>query len=614
MIWDLNITNIAGIKSGSTTIADGLNVVQASNFQGKSSLIASIQTAVGATGHYEDHPLTEGAASGTVSLETADEMYEVTIERNSHRSNSRSGNPYLSEDSDQKTARLFAFLGENNPIRTAVRNGDDLTEYLQEPLNIDKIDRKIEKLKNEREQLKTELRQAEQAAEKLPGVQQEVTQLENELEELNQTKDELKEANQAKKEAEELDNRLSKRKSKLKNTEREINRLENSIEKRQSQIEEKEEELENLEVPAIPTLSDLEEKQNRISSLGASISLFEDLYRANKNALESDNLDTLTNVERTLSGDEIECWLCGEVVPKDQLESQIERINEQASELREKKKELNSEINKFEEKERIAKQKQGKRAELKDKIAMYRQTVLEKEADLEEAKETKTDLESEVEKIENQLAEVEEEYSEELTDVKTEIRTKEQRLERRRAELDQLDDQKQEVSDLKQQQDDLTDQIKALREKKTETQHQLREEFDTAMTDIVDRFGPGFESARLDTITNKEGEIVEFELIIARDGRETTVDALSEGEVELIGVAAALAGYRVYNVGEIVPCILIDAISQLASEHLRELVDYIEDTAEIIVTTAYPEAGEFDGQIISPDAWDVVSDQTASSA
>lgn len=607
-MWNLDIESIGGIRAGSTTIEDGLNVVQASNFQGKSSLIAAIQTVMGSTGHYEDHPITEGAESASVSLEMGEETYEVTIEQNSPRSYPRGGNPYLTDETEQKTARLFAFLGENNPVRTAVRNGEDLTEFLQEPLNIDEIDQEIDALIDDRQQLRIELEQAEKASERIPKVQETITQLEKELEELREQKDELEDVSEAKEEADELSGELSDRQSDLETVEREIERLQSDIQNKEADLEAKREELDALEVPEIPELSNIEEKQDRVSSLEADISLFEELYRANKNVLESADLDTLTNVERTLSGDELECWVCGESAPKDQMESRIERIDERVSALREEKEELVSEIDEFEERKREAEQKHHQRDQLENKVGSLRQEIDEKKADLKQAKKRRDELQSAVVEIETELEEVEEEYSEELTDLKTEIRNRERQLERQQDELEELEERQHELDHLQQKEEELTDQIEELRRQKTETQHQLRDEFETAMDDIIARFSPGFEKARLDAKTNQEGEIEEFELIIAREGRETTVDALSEGEVELIGVAAALAGYRVYDVDEIVPCILIDGISQLASEHLRGLIDYLEDTADIFVTTAYPEAGEFDGQIINPDSWNVVSD------
>jgi hypothetical protein len=89
---------------------------------------------------------------------------------------------------------------------------------------------------------------------------------------------------------------------------------------------------------------------------------------------------------------------------------------------------------------------------------------------------------------------------------------------------------------------------------------------------------------------------------------------MSEGEVELVGFIAALAGYEAFSVADRVPCMLLDDVGGLASEHLQTLVDYLSDRTEYVVTTAYPEAGDFGGTVLSPDDWEVVSDQTGAVA
>ena len=614
-MWTVEIQNIGGIRSGTTTIDSCLNVVQASNFQGKSSLISAIQTVMGSSGHYEDYPLTEGAESGSVTLETNDETYDVTIEPNARQSHSFSGSPYLTGEIDQKAARLFAFLGEDNPIRTAVRNGNDLTEYLQEPLNVEKIDRQINQLKKERHQLRIELEKAEKASERLPKTQEEVTRLEEEISELHKKKNELEEVGEAKEEADELSDELSDRRSSFENTLSRITQIERMIKRKEKQVEQKQEKFNSLETPDdVEELDNLEEKKERVNSLMADIDRFEDLYRVNKQILEDSDLDTLTDVERTISGDEIECWVCGSTAPKEEMESRIERIDDRVTELREQKQELNTEIKEFQHRKQEAEKKRKKYNRIKQDIKSLQNGIDEHRSQLDTLKGKKTKLQEEVEELEQELAEVEEEYSDELTDLKTEIRTKEQTLENKRKQLNELEAEKTDLASLRDQEKELNNEIEKLRNQKTETQHQLRHEFDNAIDEIIDRFAPGFESARLDAKTNEEFEVEEFELVIARDGQETSVDALSEGEVELIGVAVALAGYRVYQIDERVPMILIDGISQLASEHLRNLIEYIDDTAEIIVTTAYPEAGEFNGHIITPNTWDVVSDKKLSSA
>jgi DNA repair exonuclease SbcCD ATPase subunit len=142
-----------------------------------------------------------------------------------------------------------------------------------------------------------------------------------------------------------------------------------------------------------------------------------------------------------------------------------------------------------------------------------------------------------------------------------------------------------------------------------------RSAFDEALEDVVEKFGPSFESARLEKHVDPDtGETADLELIIARDGREISVDALSEGEVELVGFIAALAGYEAFSVAERVPCMLLDDVGGLASENLRTLVDYLSAHTEYVVTTAYPEAGEFGGTVLSPNDWDIVSDQVTPQA
>lgn len=608
----LDIENIAGIRSGRATISPGLNVVQASNFRGKSSLIAALQTVMGATGYHDDHPLTEGVDSGSVTLRTEDETYNVTVDRE-RGTNTLSGTPYLTDETDQLCARLFAFLGENNPIRAAVRNGDDITEFLQEPLDIKEIDRQISELRDERREVKKELTEVERAANNLPAVQADVTQLETELDELRERKDELEDAHQETEEADDLSDQLNDRRNALQDHKTQIRRTEDLLERHETQLDEKQAKLEELDEPEeAESLAELDEKKERVDALATKIDLFEDLQRANQNILDDADLDILTDVERTISGDEIECWVCGNTAPKEVMEERVERIGDRITELRNKKQELQTELKEHQKHKREAKKQQREYERLQRRIATLKDKIAEEKSNLEIYREKKEEVQEEVAELEKEVAEAEDEYNEELTEVKAEIRTKEQELERKRDHLADLEARKADLENLRETKEELSEEIEDLRREKTDTQYALRDEFDTAIDDIIDRYAPGFEEARFDIKTNKDGDVEKFELIIARDGRQTTVDALSEGEVELIGVAVALSGYRVYNVGERVPLILIDGISQLASEHLQRLTDYLEDTADILVTTAYPEAGGFDGQIISPEDWDVVSNELGS--
>jgi DNA repair exonuclease SbcCD ATPase subunit len=610
----VTIENIAGIRSGSATIMPGLNIVQASNFQGKSSFMASIQTVMGSTGHYTDHLLTEGEDSGSVVLQTDSNSYEVTISRERNNRKARSGTPYLSDKTDRVCARLFAFLGEDNPIRKAVRNGEDLTEYLQAPLDIENIDAQIRTIKQELNAVENQISDAEEAASELPSVQEEVTQLENELEDLREYRDELQTESVDNQRKDDLSDQLSSAKSNLRNVTNKIRQLENQIERKTERKEEKQAKLDDLEVPAeISESIDIDLKQQRINELNDHIQLVEDLYHANRNMLEDGDLDLITEVTRTVSGDDITCWLCGETAMKGELKANIDDLRETLTQLRTDKNSLKDDITEFEQKQRAIKQKRKQKGQLDQEIKQLSAALQDRKGELQNYTSKKENLEKEVQELVDKVEQTESQYNEELTDVKTEIRTKEAKLERARERLNKLDEQKDDLEALYERRDEYRDEIKSLRNRKTNTQYELKDEFDAAINDIIDRFAPGFDHAHFDIKTDVQGEIEGFELNIARSGQTTTVDALSEGEVELIGVAVALAGYRVYDVDERTPIILIDGISQLASEHLRSLIEYLEDTTEILITTAYPEAGEFDAHIISPNEWDVVSNRELTS-
>ena len=94
--------------------------------------------------------------------------------------------------------------------------------------------------------------------------------------------------------------------------------------------------------------------------------------------------------------------------------------------------------------------------------------------------------------------------------------------------------------------------------------------------------------------------------------REASLDALSEGELELIGFVAALAGRQSFDVAETLPLLLVDDVGGLADDNLHTLIDYLHERTEYLVFTAYPEYTAFEGQEISPDEWTVANDRQAS--
>jgi len=613
-MWNLTVTNISGIRSGSTTIEDGLNVVQASNFRGKSSLIAALQTAIGATGHYDQHPLTEGVDEGGVTLGTETGEYSVTLERAAPHVARRTGDPYLTDETDQVSARLFACLDENNPIREAVRNGEDLTELLQAPLNIEDIDAQIANLKTEKREIEKEIAAAERAGEKLPAVQETVTGLESELEELRNRRQELESTETNKQRIEELSDEISTKSGEVADLSDDISRLESQIERKRDKVTQKEEELADLETPEErETTTDVEAVREELETLSQQIDIVEDLYRANKNVLDEGDVDVISDVDRSIASDQIECWVCGSRTTKKEIEEFISELHSRISTLRDQRSEREAKLEEVKKHQQEIQEIQEQRERLKRKIRQLKAKIDENKGILQTKRERKEELETEITALREDLEDLEDEYNEALTDLKTEVRTTESELRDERKRLDSLEQQYAKLETLKRDRDDIQSQLTEIRNRKKNTQENLKERFNTIINEIITEFEPGFSSARLVLKTDDRGEVEQIDLEIARDidnkGQQTSVDALSEGETELIGLVVPLAGYHAFDVGSKVPCILIDGISQLAAEHLRTAATYLDDMNEVLVTTAYPEAGEFDGHIIEPDEWEVISDK-----
>lgn len=614
-MWDLDIANIAGIQSADATVTAGLNVVQASNFTGKSSFISALQTVMGVSGMFgADHPLTEGADEGSVRLETNDQVYEVCLTRGQAGTISRDGSVVLTDETDRICARLFAFLGERNPIRARVRNDQDLTDVLQAPLDIEDIDAQIASRKRERESVTQRLDEAEQAIENIPSVRDAVTQLEDELADLRQRRDDVSQRVAASASEDDVSDKLAERRSSLTTTSQTISRLQNQLARKEEQLADTREQLANIDVPPEPEVTtDIEQKEDRIADLELKIDLLETLYRANQRVVAEDEIELVSAVDRNLTEETFDCWVCGETTTAADVESRLSALQDKIESLRTERSTLSTEIEEIKEKQKQFEEQRRERAQLQDTAGTLQADIDEIKGDIQQANDRHAKLQEDVEELEARAEAADEQLSEELTDIKADIRTRESELDEQRTRLEELTEKGEEATALRAEKERLSDEITALRNRKTETQWELKEQFDTAMAEAMAQFAPGFDGARLNVKTTPDNEIESFELIIARDGRETDIQNLSEGERELVGVVVAVAGYRTFDVGDRVPAILLDGISQLSADNLQRLIDYLSDSSRILVTTAYPEAGDFDGHHITPDQWDVVSDGEASS-
>ncbi|MFB6205346.1 MAG: archaea-specific SMC-related protein [Haloglomus sp.] len=606
MSHGIEIRNVGGIRSGEATLDPGLNVVRGENWQGKSSFLTALQVVMGTTGVDEgEHPLTDGSSEGVVTLQTPQGTYETRLVREGTTVR-REGSVYLTDEQDRICARLFAFLGENNPVREAVRNDGDLAARLTRPLDIEDIDEKIGELKTERRSVEAEHERAAEASERLPALQSEVEQLTQEIEDLEQRRDELRPDEGGDSEAH---SRLSEKRAQREQLTDQIATLENKLERLESRLEERRTELDAIDIPDAPALSaDLEEKQSRIAELETDIALLEDLYRVNKRVVDEGKADIVTDVEHTLAGDELECWVCGNSTDAEQVTERLRGIDDQLQTRKAEKRTLESEVEDIQRRRDEIEQRKRQKRDLEAEIS-------ELELDLEENRSMHDDLQERLQAVESELESLRDEAdstNSQLTDVESEIKYKRNELQDKQEELDQIETEADRREQLEAELEELDAEIERLQTRRTEKKREVATQFEERMADIIDTFEPGFETARLVPKTDSQGRITAYDLTVARDGRETSRQALSEGELELLGIITAIAGYETFGVSDRVPMILLDGLTALSSANLHSLVEYLRDEAELLVATATPEVGDFDGSVVDPRQWEVVSTRQSS--
>ena len=590
MVWTIDIERIAGILNGSATIKPGLNAVQAANWQGKSSFVEAIKTALGTSTE-----LTEGAESGRVDLQTPTKDVTVQLIRNGSTV-SREGTPYLDDEYDVVRAELFACLDEHNEIRGAVRRGENLEDVLLRPLDFQNIDEQIAELKRERERVESELSQANEASKRLTSVQEKVTRLNQEIEELREQREAIELQDDESEDS--TQQQLDQPRSEKRQAEKRVDQLEQSIERIQNRLSERRTELESIDVPDHGNIDQqLERVRGELDDVKRDAEILQSLYSATEMVLDENRLDLITDVQRTIAGDTVTCWTCGNDTTREDIEAQLDALGTQLTEHRAASEQHRDKVEKLEARREQQQQLQHREQDLEADIIELEEQLADRQQSLVDAQERLETANTRV----DELAETVDETMSERSDIESEIKYRKAELDDATAELNELDARADKVDRLETELETIRTEIEDLRSRKDRIKREARAAFDQAIDDIVSRFETGFESARL---------TANFDIVVARDGREASLKALSEGELELIGFVAALAGWQSFNVGESVPLMVVDSVGGLDDGNLHTLVEYLRDQTEYLVFTAYPEYSDFDGHRIDPTVWTVANKGT----
>jgi chromosome segregation ATPase len=606
MTWTVEVSNVAGILSGSATLSPGQNAVRASNWQGKSSFVAAIRAALGVS-----RDLTEGREQGTVRLETPDRTVRVDLHRGPEGVDRR-GEPYLTDEYDVVRASLFACLDERNDLRRAVREGENLEDVLMRPLDFQNIDERIADLRSERDRVESELAGAETARERLPAVEQKVSRLESELADTRERYERLTDDETdgdgngggdgdgqspgATAAADAASGELAEARAALDRVEGRVDRLERSVDRLESRLADKRAALEDLDPPPETDVeAELAAARERHQERKRDVEVVQSLYAATELVVTEDRLDLVADVERELTGDTLTCWTCGGDASRGDVEAQLETLGERVRSLRAAAEREREEVERLEARREEVQRRRRRERDLRSTVAELEESLADDRRSLAEARDRR---EAAAERVENLTAAVDETVAE-VTDVESELKYRKAELADARDEREALAERAARTDRLADRREEVVDQLETLRGRKEDVRREARAAFDQAMGEILARFDTGFETARL---------TADFELVVARDGREASLDALSRGELELLGFVAALAGHETFDVAETVPVMLVDGVGDLADDNLHTLVEILRDRAEYLVFTVYPEYDSFDGHEIDPGDWVLATD------
>jgi chromosome segregation ATPase len=593
MRWTVDVENVAGIRDGRARIEPGVNAIKGTNWQGKSSFVAAVETAMGT-----ETVLTEGEDEGRVELSTPDETVVMELRRDGDTV-AVDGKPLLSAKEMRVAASHFAFLDDTNPVRRAVRRGETLESVLLKPLDLQDIESRIGELRHEREQVERELEDAAEATEELPEVQERVTQLEADLADLEKRRASLAEGNGDGAGVGDQREELSEAKAERESVTGQIARLEEAIERIDDELCQKRDALSDLKVPETPEdlAAEIEDRQERLEAIERDAELLQSIYGPTRRIIDEARTDLITDVERDLVADSLTCWTCGSDVTADAIRVNLEQLGERITDLREQAADHRQAVEQLQERRDRAQRSRRERADLEVRIADLEERRSDHEASLQRVRERADRLDERI----DELSETVDEGDAALTDLESEIKYTRTRIEETRETVEKLEARAGRREMLEAERAELTNEIEELRDRKETLKQEMRAAFDEAIADVIERFDTGFELARMTT---------DFDLVVARNGREASLDALSEGELELVGIVAALAGFEAYNVAEDVPIMLLDGLGGLADDNLRELVEYLSENVDYLVFTAYPENSPVEDHTIDPTDWSVVSAPT----
>lgn len=627
----LHVENLGGIEELEFELAPGIALLAGENATNRTSLLRSLAAVLG--GENSAATLKTDATDGSVQLTLGDTRYTRTYTETA-TGYTLGGEPYCDQP---ELVDTFVALFADNPARRAVTRGDELRELLMRPVDTDEIRREIRRKQDRKSTLESEIERVQRRERELPALEEDrqrllgkLEEIEAEVEKVQARANELEQAEDESQEVAELRDALEERRSELRKLEDQLETVDRKIEFRQQERDELRSEREDV-AAELGEFTDVDQLDAEVERLATEVNRLESRRRELQTAVE--DLQTVVEINETISqgeldapgsetgGDltaaldpgsqQVECWTCGTEVERDRITERIDTLRglvhdqrEEVAALDQRLDELRTERSEYESKRERYAELQTRRDEVTDRIEMHEQQLATLEADRDELQDDIADLETEVADVEEELSQLETEDDDEpsefvethqqLTELERERGRLESQLAETTEEIEEIESLREDREHKEREVDALSGDLEQLRGQIDRLETQLVETLNEMLEDLVEKLEYG-NIARVwverKTSPDHGGEST-FELHIVREGEdgavyEDTVDTLSESEREVIGLVVSLAGYLVHDIDKEIPFILIDSVEMIDARRLADLLQYIVQRSDVeFLTTA----------------------------
>ncbi|WP_336000399.1 archaea-specific SMC-related protein [Halorientalis halophila] len=627
----VEVENIGGIDQTQVDLSPGVNVLSGRNATNRTSFLRAILMALGS----DETALKGDADEGYVELTLGGETYTRTLERKNGRVTT-DGDPYLS---DPEILDLFGALLEDNEARRTVEQGTDFREIIMRPVDTDEIQRRIDRLLDERERITDEIEEIDSLSEERTKLEKKRQRIEDRIEEtrekLKEKREEIEAADgsveDTRKEKEKIEAHMSDLQSARSRLEDVRHQLETERESLASLREEQSDladELDDLPDTPAGEIDEIESRLQRLrgrkEELGSTISELQNVVSFNEEMLEGDDtelVESLAGNGDTESDDEgaitdqlldddqtVSCWTCGSAVEMVEIEETVDQLRSLRQSKFAERNEIDDQIDELKSEQRSYRKEQQRREDITRKLDRIEEEIEEREERIEQLTEERAEYETEVEDTEATVDELQAETESEILERHKEANQLEFELDQHRQEHDEVEERIAEIEDrlgtrdeLEAEREQVKDQLSELRTHVERIEERAIEEFNTHMENVLDVL----EYANIERIwiERKEREVREgrrkvsksvFDLHLVRTSEsgatyEDTVDHLSESEREVTGLVFSLAGYLAHEVYEQIPAILLDSLEAIDSDRIAALIEYLEQYADNLVVALLPE-------------------------